>query len=517
MSIKNLQDFSLEQQVSELFIVKINSNNLTDREKKTIEDIAPGGFLFSNISNMKAGKELCEELERIVQSSKKTTPFFAVEHEGGEIFALPQEATPIPSAMAIGATGLTNFAYTAAYITALELRAIGINMNFSPVIEPASLSNCKLSRSRNFWDNSQNVEQFVLKYIRGLRNGGIISVAKYFPGYFLARENKNNELEIDIEDIRHELPTLRRITLSKVDGLMISNATVIGKKQKKTPAFLSKEIVKEILTNNLSYQGLLVTELLLENKTIEKQDFEDIAIEAVEVGNDILVIDGKFEKLYKLRDAIVKEAKKNPLLIRRIKRAFSKVIKKKINYLRYFRKPTLQVIGCKKHRNEVEKITRKSVGLVFDDGLLPLRPQVQNIIVLVFAGREVYELILSLIEEFGFKKANVFLINEENIPLITTKIRKAATVVIFSQNLFDKMKERREIDEVIGQNEKSLLISIGDPYDVTFVRRPYACIVTYSPDFYSIKSALEVAVGKLKPTGKIPKSLIEIINKGRLR
>jgi beta-N-acetylhexosaminidase len=516
MSIKNLQDFSLEQQVSELFIVKINIDNLTDREKKIIEDIAPGGFLLSNINNMKAGKELCDELERIVQSSKKTTPFFAVEHEGGEIFALPREATPIPSAMAIGATGLTNFAYTVAYITALELRAIGINMNFSPVIEPASLRNCKLSRSRNFWDDPKNVEQFVLKYIRGLRNGGIISVAKYFPGYFLAKENKNNELEMDIEDIKHELPMLKGITLSKVDGIMMSSATIIGKRQKRVPAFLSKEIVKEILTNGLSYQGLLVAELL-ESRTIEKQDFEDIAIEAVEVGNDILVIDGKFEKLYKLREAIVKEAKKNSILAKRVKKAFSKVIKKKTNYLRYFRKPTLQVIGCKKHRDEVEKITKKSVGLVFDDGLLPLKPLAQNIIVLVFADAEVYELILSLIEEFGFKKANVFLTNEENIPLVATKTRKAATVVIFSQNLFNKMKERREIDEIIGQNEKSLLISVGDPYDVVFVRRPRAYVVTYSPDFYSIKSALEVVVGKLKPTGKIPKSLREIINEGKLQ
>lgn len=511
MNIKNLQDFSLEQQVSELFIVKISSNNLTKEEKEVVENIAPGGFLFSNntINNIKTGKELCEELERIVQRSKRITPFFAVEHEGGEIFALPQEATPIPSAMAIGATGSTNFAYTAAYITALELRAIGINMNFSPLIEPANLNNCGLSRSRNFWDNSQDVEQFALKYIRGLRNGGIISVAKYFPGYFLKKEN--DELEVGIEDIKRELPTLRRIILSKVDGLMISNVTVISKKQKKVPAFLSKEIVREILINDLSYQGLLVTEPLSENKTLEKQNLEEIATEAIEVGNDILVIDEKFEKLYKLRDTIVKEARRNPLLARRIKRAFGKVIKKKMNYLRYFRKPTLRVIGCKKHRNEVEKITEKSIGLVFDEGLLPLKPQVQNIIVLVLTDTEVYKHILSLAEEFGFKKAGIFLIEEGDVALITTKIRKADVVVIFSQNLFNKVKERRRINEIIERNEKNILVSVGDPYDVMFVRRPRACIVTYSPDFYSIKAAMKVITGKLRPTGKIPKSLIETV------
>jgi len=515
MSTKNLQEFSLDQQVSELFMVKVNSDNLTSDEKKTIGDIAPGGFLFSSetISNVKTGKELCEELGKIVQSSKRITPFFAVEHEGGEIFALPGEATPIPSPMAIGATGLTNFAYTVAYITALELRAIGINMNFSPIIEPASLGNCKLSRSRNFWDDTKNVEQFVLKYIRGLRNGGIISIAKYFPGYFLAKENKNNEFEIDIESIKHELPMLRKIASSKVDGLMISNTVIVSKKHKKDLAFLSKEVMREILTNSLSYQGLVMAELRPENKTIEEQNFEDIAIEAIEVGNDILIIDEKFENLYKLRDAVVKEARRNPLLVRRIEKAFNKVVKKKIKYLGYFRKPTLQVIGCKKHRNEIEKITRRSIGLVFDDGLLPLMPKVQNIVVLVFTETKVYELILSLVEEFGFKKTNVFLVNEENIALVISKVRKATAVVIFSQNLFSKAKERKNVDEIIGQNEKSILISVGDPYDVMFVRKPSTYIVTYSPDFYSIRSVLEVVVGKLKPSGKIPKSLVEIISK----
>ncbi|MBO3768078.1 MAG: glycoside hydrolase family 3 N-terminal domain-containing protein [Thermoproteota archaeon] len=519
MNQKSFQKFNLEQQVSELFMVRINSDNLTSKDKKTIEDITPGGFLFSSktISNVKAGKELCKELERIVQSStKKITPFFAVEHEGGEIFALPQEATPIPSAMAIGATGLTNFAYTTAYITALELRAIGINMNFSPLIEPASLNNCRLSRSRNFWDDPQSVERFVLKYIRGLRNGGIISIAKYFPSCSLAKENNDNELEIDIEDIKQALPLLKRITsLSKVDGLMILNATIVDRKQKKTPAFLSKEVVKEILAKDLSYHGLLITELLSENKNINEENLEDIAIKAIEVGNDILVIDENFENLQKLKDAVVKEAKENPLLAGRIKKAFSKVIKKKTEYLEYFRKPTLQVIGCKKHRNEVEKITRKSVGLVFDEGLLPLKPRIQNIVILVFADIETYDLILSLVEEFEFKKTNVFLANEENTPLVTTKVRKANAVIIFSQNLFNKTKERINVDKVIEQNEKSILISVSDPYDVMFVRKPYVYIVAYSPDFYSIKSALEVVTGRLKPNGKIPKSLAEIINNGR--
>jgi hypothetical protein len=119
-----------------------------------------------------------------------------------------------------------------------------------------------------------------------------------------------------------------------------------------------------------------------------------------------------------------------------------------------------------------------------------------------------------LAEQLGFKKANIFLVKEENTPILTTKIRRANAVVVFTQNLFNKTKERREISDIIEQNEKNILISIDDPCDIAFVRRPCTYIVTYSPDFYSIKAALEVLVGKLKPTGRIPKTLIEIVNRG---
>ena len=91
--------------------------------------------------------------------------------------------TTFPHVMAAGATGDPRDAYTIARAAALEGRAVGIHVNFAP---DADLNNNPLNpviNTRSFGEDPARVSRLVEAYIRGLKDHGMVSTLKHFPGH----------------------------------------------------------------------------------------------------------------------------------------------------------------------------------------------------------------------------------------------------------------------------------------------------------------------------------------------
>lgn len=506
MLSKLLSKHSLSDLIGEIFLVEINESKLTEREKKIIEEIVPGGFVIkqNKLTSIDNLRNICRELEESYKSLRSgVIPFIAIEHSFGENSNLIDEITPIPSAMTIGATGDPSLAYSVAYIMALELRAIGINMNFSPPVK--AINENEKYMNKYFWDNLSDNQKFLSKYNRGLKSGGVIGVTRYFPVYL-----KKKGERISIKELSKKVEIKNFV--NDAEAIMISHEVIEDEDKAYVPASLSKKVVQKLLKNSLGYQGLVITESLFNEEILRSYEVSEATVKAIEAGNDIMIV-GNDEKLYELIDKISKKIDEDLVFMEKVKRAIVKVLKKKEN-LRYYKKPPTKVIGCKSHKSEILKIVRNAVALVFDSGVLPIDFKTHNVLFLVPSG--IYTKILTLSEKYGIEKENIYKNDYRYLQNFLIKSRRYDYVVIFTYNLiYCRKREIESVNRIVAESKRSVVIATGSPFDILLIKRPNSYIVTYSPDIFSLTVAMEVLMGKTKARGRIPKKLEEMLKEVR--
>ena len=87
----------------------------------------------------------------------------------------------LPGNMALGATDSTELAERAGEITAVELAAVGVNLNFAPVMDVNNNPQNPVIDRRSFGESSELVSRLGTAYIRGLQYNGVLATAKHFP------------------------------------------------------------------------------------------------------------------------------------------------------------------------------------------------------------------------------------------------------------------------------------------------------------------------------------------------
>ncbi len=124
--------------------------------------------------------EAAELLNRL-QLQSKLPLLFAADFERGTATRL-QGTTNFPHAMAFGADGKMEDAETFGRITAQEARAIGVHWNFFPDADVNSNPANPIINTRSFGEDPQQVGDLVTAYIKGARQGGMLTTVKHFPG-----------------------------------------------------------------------------------------------------------------------------------------------------------------------------------------------------------------------------------------------------------------------------------------------------------------------------------------------
>src|SRR5204862_6679766 len=94
-----------------------------------------------------------------------------------------QGATVFPRAMAFGAAGDEALTFEAAKITAIESRAINIQLDFSPIADVNNNPRNPVINTRSFGEVPDAVGRLASAYIRGLHAGGMLATLKHFPGH----------------------------------------------------------------------------------------------------------------------------------------------------------------------------------------------------------------------------------------------------------------------------------------------------------------------------------------------
>ncbi|TYT74309.1 glycoside hydrolase family 3 N-terminal domain-containing protein [Desulfobotulus mexicanus] len=262
MSLYSPEQWSPRKLAGQRLMIGFEGPVCDERIRSLIARIFPAGVvLFS--TNVRNPEQLIR-LNRDLQSSAKEAGLppliIAMDQEGGNVARLREpdfrEFAPISELKS------TEEAREHARCMAVELKALGITMNLAPVLDVAD-KDTSIMKKRAFTGDARAVTDMGLAMISAYRQEGIHSVAKHFPGIGRTILDSHHVLpRLDAEKsllaVNDFLPFGAAIK-ADVDGIMVSHI-LYGKLDPEWPASLSSIISRDLLRNEMGYEGVVMTD-----------------------------------------------------------------------------------------------------------------------------------------------------------------------------------------------------------------------------------------------------------------
>ncbi len=294
---ETLNKMTLDEKITQMFIVSYDASTMTTPFKNMLSTYKPGGFiLFSYNKNISTYTNTLNLVNNI-QSTAKIPMFISIDQEGGTVQRLTAlsnpSATYIPSMTLLGKTNNPDLSYKVGQVMGEELRTLGINMNFAPVIDVMDNVSTSIMKNRSFGNDPEKVSNMGIALAKGLKSKNVIPVYKHFPGHGGTSTDSHNDLPV-LNKTKDELKNNDLIPFQKAinngaDVIMIGHLS-IPEIDPIYPSSLSKVIVTDLLKNEMGYKGLVVTDALNMDALVKKFSEKEIYELAINAGVDILLM-----------------------------------------------------------------------------------------------------------------------------------------------------------------------------------------------------------------------------------
>jgi beta-N-acetylhexosaminidase len=329
---------TLREKIAQMFLVGVGAQELSGEERMAMEHYSFGGFILF-------GHNCCDPaqilfLTRALWDTRKgLPPFIAIDQEGGRVHRLPKPFTHFPPAARLGETGDAKLAYRAARAAAEELAAVGINLDFAPVLDVNSNPKNPVIGDRSFASDPQKVIAFGEQWTHGLRDGGIIPCGKHFPGH--GDTDKDSHLDLPLVD--RSLDELRKVELppfvnacgNGIESLMTAHV-IYRALDPKLPATLSHNIVTGLLREKLNYHGVVFSDDM-EMKAISDHYGEEEAVAlCVRAGIDVMLFCHELPRAIRAFDFLCSEIEKYATVRSQVEVSYNRITKLKQGFLKTF-------------------------------------------------------------------------------------------------------------------------------------------------------------------------------------
>ncbi len=205
-----------------------------------------------------------------------------------------QGATLFPRAMAFGAAGDEQLAFEAGRVTAVESRAIGVQLNFWPIADVNNNPRNPVINTRSFGEVPDAVGKLASAYIRGMHAGGMMATLKHFPGH--GDTDVDSHLGLPIINTPRdrldavELPPFKAGIAAGADAVMTAHIEVPALDNGAfAPSSLSENVITGLLRGELKFDGLVYTDSMGMDAVSKALAPGEAAVRAILAGNDIVL------------------------------------------------------------------------------------------------------------------------------------------------------------------------------------------------------------------------------------
>ncbi|MCY7817240.1 glycoside hydrolase family 3 N-terminal domain-containing protein [Bacillus haynesii] len=522
-----------------------------------------------------------EQTVRLTDGLQKASPdiplFITIDQEGGIVTRL-ESGTNLPGNMAVGASSSSKNAFRSGKIIGKELASLGINVNFSPVLDVNNNPDNPVIGVRSFSSKPELTSKLGIQMMKGLQDEQMIATAKHFPGHGDTAVDSHYGLPLVSHDEKRlrsvELAPFQKAIAAGIDMIMTAHVqfpafddtTYKSKKDGEdimVPATLSKKVMTDLLRKDLGFKGVVVTDALNMKAVSDNFGQEEAVVMAVKAGVDIALMPAQVtsleteKNLARVFEALLTAVKKGDIPIEQIDHSVERILRLKINRgiidhtgsepLQKKIKYALKTVGSNKHVKSERKMARESVTILKNDkSTLPFKPKKGDTVLILAPYEEQtaaiaktvskikknIKVVESRFAEISFDEEIQKKIDEADYVITGSYVVKNDPVVndgVIDDSIQDSSKwatafPRAAMKYAQANGKKFVLMSLRNPYDTANFEEAKAVIAVYGFKGYAngrfrqpnIPAGVEVIFGKAKPKGTLPVDIPSVTRPGEI-
>lgn len=293
--MSSVANSSLDLALGQLFFIGLEGPALLPKEADFIVKNNIGGVtLFGrNLKSVPELHKLCSDLWALrSKMPNKSALFIAIDMEGGRVHRLKPPFTQWPSLAKLAALNSTTTAFKFANMMGLELKSVGINLDFAPCIDVLTNPKNVLIGDRSIGTDPEFVAKIASALVRGYIKAGVISCAKHFPGHGNTIIDSHEDLpieDVDMETLEsRELIPFKKSFRARMDMVMTAHIKY-QKIDPILPATLSPIIIKKLIREQLKYRNIVISDDLDMKALTNNYSREKIPVMALQAGCDVLL------------------------------------------------------------------------------------------------------------------------------------------------------------------------------------------------------------------------------------
>ena len=522
-----LEQMTLEQKIGQMIMPDfrlwngVNHTQLAPEVGRIIDRFDLGGVILfaENVSETEQTTKLVHDLQKVVEQdpSNDIPLFVTIDQEGGIVTRLGT-GTNLPGNMALGATRSPAYAEAAGGIIGSELHALGINVNFGPVLDVNNNPGNPVIGVRSFSSDPNLVGELGSAMTQGIQQQGVAATAKHFPGHGDTAVDSHYGLPVvdkSLAELKQlELIPFKRAIDEGIDMVMTGHIgmpqiedEVVESKQGTfpLPATLSDDVITGVLREELGYQGLVVTDALNMQAIADNFTESEAVIKTFKAGVDIALMPtilrsaNDVTKLESIFDDVIEAVESGDLKEADIDRSVERILTLKAT--RGIWKETIDpvtleeklveaksVVGSPEHKALERQMTEAAVTLVKNDRkTLPFKPKKGETVLVLSPTKDQTDSMVKTIRSLEKNAGNLKQVNvlteqysastphlDQN-PALQEKINQADYLIVGSNvnnsaKLGASSADHYVPAEVFRQanrtGKKSVLLSLRNPYDV---------------------------------------------------
>ena len=553
---RTMKKMTLDEKIGQLIFSSINAAyTSTDSDeyehlRHLVRDIKVGGFhVFGSAEAFP--QVLLNPVWGGGNASRKGDPYAAVtllnrlqsesaiplltsgDFEGGAAYIL-NGATRLPRAMAIAATGDEQLAFKAGVVGGTEARAVGVNIDFYPVVDVNNNPRNPIINLRSFGEDPALVSRMAVAYIKGIQSTGALASAKHFPGHGDTAVDTHLGLAI----ITHPRERLDKVELvpfraaidAGVDTVMSTHIILPALDPTPgIPATLSRPILTGLLRDELKFNGLIFTDSMTMDAISKMFPPDKAAAMAVRAGADFVLHSPDDDAAFRGIKAAVTAGEISEA---QINASAERILRAKARLgLHVNRETDVAAVagkfGTRAHAAVAQEINDRALTLIRDE-----RNQVP-----ITAGRDANVLYLSVLDyASGWREAvpsrtlvpelkkrwpnlTSIEITDRTTPseyeLIRALTRRADAVIAgvfvriasYSGRMDLSAAQIALLDSIAAQTRPFVTVCFGNPYTATFLPKLPAVLVAYEFSDFTERAVAKGLAGEIPIGGKLPVSL----------
>lgn len=356
---------AIRREIGQLLIGSLPARTLTPELRSLAREFQLGGvILFSR--NIEAPEQVAE-LSVDVQTLASGVPLWvSVDQEGGRVARLKAPFTEWPPMATLGRSGDAALAARFAAALAVELRAVGVTLDYAPVLDIHTNPRNPIIGDRALAENAEEVATLGAVIVKTLQDHGVAACGKHFPGH--GDTSVDSHLELPL--VEHPPDRIRRVecvpfraAIEAGVAFIMTAHVLVPSFDETRPATLSPRIVRALLREEMGYGGVILSDDLEMKAIAATWPVPEAAVQAVAAGCDaVLVCGGDVDLQARTLEALVYAVEDGRIPYARIEDAHTRLRAAK-NRILAPAPPSdrpmaalRQVLGCDAHRRVADEM-----------------------------------------------------------------------------------------------------------------------------------------------------------------